>query len=151
MSNQAFKGTILNTLTGETQQNALDFASFLDEKGMTADSGQISCNGQVICYMHMDGKAEMPGPWTLWPSVTGTVPEGFALSEAMTKIVHEHVNICGDCGSKCAPGSRKMVYGKEFDNVCGALLAFTDPTPDVLACVKKLLELIKHDMGGSPC
>jgi len=142
VNNQAFKDTILTTLTGEAQQNALDFANFLDENGMTVEDGKVLYKGQAICWIHMDGKTELPGPWTIWPSVTGTVPEGFTLSEATIIIAHEHVNICGDCGSSCAPGSRKTVYGKEFDNVCGAILAFTDPGPVELVAVKELLSMI---------
>ena len=70
------------------------------------------------------------------------------LDEAMKKIAREHVNVCAKCGGECAPGSRKTVYGKEFDNVCGALLAFTDPSTEMLECVKKLFELIKYDISA---
>jgi len=153
MSEKTFQQAITEILIGETQKNALDFAAFLNANDMgTGDDGSngtVTYNGEVLAYMHMDGKPEMPGPWTIWPSVTGTVPEDFVFDEAMKEIAWKNVNICGKCGGDCAPGSRKTVYGKEFDNVCGAILAFTDPTADELACVKRVLEMIKYDVTGA--
>jgi len=147
MSVKSFEETIVEVLDGDTQKNALDFAAFLKANGMTTgeNHGTVMCEDKVIAYMHMDGKPEMPGPWTIWPDVNGTVPDGFEFDEAMKSVALNHVNFCGKCGSTCAPGSRKTIYGKEFDNVCGALLAFTDPTHDALVCVKRLLELIKFE------
>ena len=149
-----FEETITNVLKGSTQKNALDFAAFLKANEMTAEEGQdhggtVTYKGNILAYMHMDGKAEMPGPWTIWPDVSGTVPEGFELDDEMKEIAWAHINICGSCGGDCAPGSRKSVYGKEFDNVCGALLAFTDPNPNDLECLKSLLQLIKHDVSSA--
>ena len=149
MNVKSFEEVIVEVLDGDTQKNALDFAAFLKANGMTTgeNHGTVMHEDKVLAYMHMDGKPEMPGPWTIWPNVKGTVPDGFEFDEAMKSIALNHVNVCGKCGGTCAPGSRKTVYGKEFDNVCGALLAFTDPTPDTLVCVKRLLELIKYDVN----
>ena len=146
---KAFEEAIIEVLQGSTQKNALDFAAFLKSNDMTTgeNHGTVMYKDNILAYMHMDGKPEIPGPWTIWPSVTGTVPEGFELDDVMKEIAWEHINICAKCGSECAPGSNKTVYGKDFENVCGAMLAFTDPTPDTLECVKKLMQLIKHDLS----
>jgi len=145
---KTFEKAILSTLEGSAQKNALDFVSLLKVGDMTTgeNHGTVIWKGDILAYIHMDGKPEMPGPWTIWPNVTGSVPEGFVLDEATRDIALRHINICADCGSKCAPGSRKNVYGKEFDNVCSAALAFTDPDADAIKCVIRLLELIKHDI-----
>jgi len=147
---KTFEEAIMSSLSGDTQKNALDFAAFLKENDMATGENHstILFRGDVLAYMYMDGKAEMPGPWTIWPSASGDVPDGFIFDEAMKQVAHAHVNICGDCGSGCAPGSRKSVYGKESDNVCGAVLAFTDPSEDALACVKKILEMIKFELDN---
>jgi len=34
---------------------------------------------------------------------------------------------------------------KEYDNVCGAVLASTNPGSEALECVKQLLKLRKYD------
>jgi len=145
MSEKTFEQIITEILTGDTQKNALDLAAFLKANDMETgeNHGTIVYNGEVLAYMHMDGKPEMPGPWTIWPSVKGIVPEGFIFDDDMKEIAWKNVNICGKCGGDCAPGSSKNIYGKDFDNVCGALLAFTNPTADELACVKSILEMIK--------
>jgi len=147
---KTFEETIMSILNGDTRKNALDFTAFLEANDMTTGENHstIIFGGDVLAYMHMDGKAEMPGPWTIWPSASGNVADGFIFDDTMKQIAHAHVNICGECGGKCAPGSRKSVYGKEFDNVCGAMLAFTDPSSDALACVKKILEMIKHEINN---
>jgi len=143
----SFEETITKVLEGKTQENALDFVAFLKANNMATGENHstVTYEGNVIAYMHMDGKDEMPGPWTVWPSVTGDVPDGFTLDDNMKAVAWANINICADCGSGCAPGSKKVVYGKEFDNVCGALLAFTNPNGDALLCLKKIMQLIKHN------
>ena len=143
---KSFEESINITLKGETKRNALDFAAFLKANDLATGEthGTVVYKDNVFAYLHMDGKPEMPGPWTIWPDLDGTVPDGFTLDDSMKEIAWKHVNICADCGSGCAPGSSKTIYGKEFENVCGAILAFTDPDSQTLECVKKLMELRKQ-------
>jgi len=142
---KTFEETIKATLTGETQKNALNFAAFMTANGITTgeNHGTIVYNGTVLAWMHMDGKADLPGPWTVWPDLIGTVPDGFDFDETMKKIAWKYVNFCAACGSNCAPGNNKNIFGKDFENVCGAILAFTDPDAESLACLKRLIELVK--------
>ena len=141
--NAQFEDFIKKFLKGDTQKNALDFAVFLKANDITTgeNHGTLIYKGDVLAWMHMDGKPDMPGPWTIWPDLTGTVPDGFVFDDAMKEIAWKNVNICASCGSNCTPGSRKTIFGKEFDNVCGAILAFTDPHFETLECVKKLMEM----------
>ena len=134
-------------LTGDTLQNALDFAAFLKANEMIAGGphGEINYRGECLCYMHLDGAAQAPGPWTIWTegdysSECADVPMG----EAMKQIAWAHVNPCASCGGSCSPGTRKTVFGKEFDNVCSATMAFYIPDAEALECVKKLLLMRKH-------
>jgi len=91
----------------------------------------------------MDGKQDLPGPWTVWPDLIGTMPEGFDFDDTLKKIAWKNVNICASCGSNCAPGSNKNIFGKDFENVCGAILAFTNPDAETIKCLKRLMELVK--------
>jgi len=144
MSDQKFEAAILEVLTGDTRKNALDFAAFLRANDMAAggEHGEVTCKGKTIAYIHMGGEPEMPGPWTIWPEGDFShVPEGFAFDEAMKKTAWVNVNPCGNCGGGCAPGSRKTVFGKEFDKLCGSALAFHDPDADTMECVKQLLSM----------
>ena len=145
MNTQTFEEMIKNTLTGETQKNALDLAAFMAVNGITTgeNHGTIVYNGIVLAWMHMDGSPDLPGPWTVWPDLIGTVPEGFDFNDTMREIAWKNVNTCASCGSDCTPGSKKNIFGRDFDNVCGAILTFTDPDAETLKCLKRLLELIK--------
>ena len=143
---KTFEETITDLLKGDTQKNALDFAAFLKANDMIpgGEHGQVTYKDKAVAYIHIDGEAEMPGPWTIWPEGDfSSVPAGFDFDESMIKIAWANVNVCGKCGGDCAPGSRKTIFGKDFDNICGAVLAFNNPDANTLVCVKKLLEMQK--------
>jgi hypothetical protein len=138
-------------LSGDTLNNATDFAKFLNDESILPDGkhGAITYNDKVICYMHVDGNKELPGPWTVWSD--GDYSEdlfNYPLDEAEKEIIWANVNICGNCGAKCAPGSRKKIFGKQFDNLCGAVLAFNDPKGKTLECLKKILKSKKESLIG---
>jgi len=138
--------TMNSVLSGDTLTNALSFAAFLSENDMAAggEHGAVSYKSEVVCYMHIDGAEQMPGPWTIWPEGDySSERENVLLGEGLKEIAWKNVNFCGDCGAGCSPGNRKAIFGKEFDNVCGAVMAFTDPCAETLECVKKLLEMRK--------
>ena len=131
-------------LSGDTLANANDFARFLESEGMVAggEHGAVTYNESTICYLHIDGKDEVPGPWTVWPDGDYSVntPE-LSLSENQKEIAWANINICADCGCECAPGSTKDVFGKQFDNLCaGAVLAFCNPSGETLECLKVILK-----------
>jgi len=142
---KTFEETIKETLKGETQKNALNFAAFMAAHGITTgeNHGTIVYNGTILAWMHMGGEAELPGPWTVWPDLIGTVPDGFDFDDAMKEIAWKNINICASCGGDCAPGNSKKIFGKDFENVCGAILAFTDPDAETLTCLMRLIELVK--------
>ena len=50
MNIQTFEDVIRNTLTGETQKNALDFAAFMTANGITTgeNHGTVVFNGKVL-------------------------------------------------------------------------------------------------------
>ena len=57
---------------------------------------------------------------------------------------------CGNCyGVDCSPGKTKMIFGKEFTNICNAdkvnmTFMFTNPDDETLECVKKLILMRKN-------
>ena len=143
-NNKSFEKTIAVTLKGASQERALDFATFLKANGMEAggENGAVNYKGNPVAYIHMDGMPEMPGPWTVWPEGDfSVVPDGFSFDEALKETAWSNINKCGDCGSNCAPGSRKVIFGREFNNICNSVMAFNDPDDNALACLKKLLEM----------
>jgi len=61
-------------------------------------------------------------------------------------IAWANVNICTSCGGSCSPGTRKAIFGQEFDNVCSTDLAFYNPDAKTLEYVRKLMEMRKYEM-----
>jgi len=147
-----FEEMIANAaLSGGALQSALDFAAYLRENGLAAggEHGEVAYKGKCACYMHLDGSDQKPGPWTIW-SEGGYSGEydGIPMDARMKEIAWAHVNYCGDCGGSCSPGTQKVIFGKTFDHVCGADMAFHVPDAEALECVKKLLEMRKRAIDG---
>jgi len=139
-----FEDRIQDILTGDAKRIALDFAAYVKANEMTAggDHGEVTYKDKVVCYVHMDGNLEKPGPWTIWPDGDFSAEyHNVPMSEEMKEITWAHVNYCGNCGAGCSPGSRKVIFGKDFDNVCGSVMAFCDPDAEALECVKELLKM----------
>ena len=138
----SFEEKIVNTLSGDTQKNALDFAAFLKANDMVVaeNHSQVLYSGKTLAYLHMDGNAEMPGPWSVWPEGDFSItPHNYNLDEHIIKSAWKHINICDKCCQSCAPGSNKTLFGKEFEGVCGSVMVFTDPSGADLMCLQKLL------------
>ena len=149
MSNKSFTDVIQAALSGDTQKHALDLAAFLEASEMPAELAgdtlwKVDFKGKSVCYIHIDGAANMPGPWTVWPDGDySSEPAGFAIDEPTEELARAHVNTCGSCGAPCSPGKPATILGKGFDNVCGSVMAFNNPDSAALECLKKMIELRK--------
>jgi len=147
-----FEGFVKDVLNGDTLKTALDFAVFLRANDMIAggEHGEISYKNKCLCYMHLDGDEQAPGPWTIWTEGDySNEHEDVPMDERMKEIAWEHVNHCANCGGSCSPGTSKVIFGKEFENVCSADMAFHIPDTEALECVKKLLEMRKIVLSNS--
>ena len=139
-------GRMSDVLSGDTLKNALDFAAFLRANGLTVGEnlGEVTYAGEGMCYMHIDGSEQVPGPWTIWiggdfSGERADVP----IDEDMKRIAWEHVNFCADCGGDCSPGTTKVIFGREYDGVCSSDMMFTDPDAQALECAERLLLMKK--------
>ncbi len=148
-ANLDVENTMKSVLGGDTLKNALDFIAYVRENDMIAGGthGEVSFQGKCVCYMHLDGAPQRPGPWTIWTEGDyGEVREDVLIDKHIKEIAWAHVNFCGDCGGGCSPGTRKTILGKEFDSVCGASMAFTNPDAETMECVKKMLDMRKNSL-----
>ena len=139
--------TINTILTGDTLKSALDFVDFMKANDLTINGAEISYDSKPVCYMHLDGNKDYPSPWTIWTEGDySREHEDIPMDERMKEIAWANINTCDDCGAGCSPGNRKMIFGKEFDNVCSADMAFYMPDAETLECLKRLLEMRKNDI-----
>jgi len=136
----------ITTLPSELKETALDFAAFLQANDFVpfGEHGAVTYGDTVICYMHLDSSNEPPGPWTIWlEGDYSTVPENFDICDSIKETAWSNVNICASCGGGCSPGKRVNIFGRDFDNVCNAAMAFTSPDAVALECVKELFAIRK--------
>lgn len=144
MSNQKIEDVINEVLIGEAKKNALDFVSYLNKNKMiiTENHSEVRYKDEIICYMHIDGSDQVPGPWTIWSDDNAVYENGdFSLDRHTQEIAWSCVNSCASCGGDCSPGKHKTIFGKEFDNICSSTFMFTNPDTETLECVKKLLSM----------
>ena len=136
MSEYSMEKIIGEVLTGVTKHNALDFAAFLEANEFHAggDHGAVTYKDEAVCYIHLDGSDQAPGPWTIWLMSDYSAPhKDIPIDEQMKKIAWANVNTCGNCGGGCSPGTRKTIFGQVFDNVCSTDLAFYNPDAKILS------------------
>lgn len=158
MLDQKIENMIGDVLTGDMQKNALKFFSYLiasdmlleRSKGYWADKlyWMVKYEDEYVCFILLNGsedKAEHEG-WTIWTDDSGSdCFVDFTPDESMKEIVWNHIDTCARCGGCKHPGgSRKILFGKAFENVCVTAMKFINSDADTLACVKKLVEIRKH-------
>ena len=136
----------------DMMRNVLSFGAFLQENGAITNGAEISYKSKTLCFMHLDNTTAEPGPWTIWTDGDySSEHEGVPIDEQTKKIAWEHVNICANfasdgkyCGCGSQPGHTKVIFGKTFNNVCNADMAFYIPGAAELDCAKKLLLIRKY-------
>ena len=64
----------------------------------------------------------------------------------------EHFHSGGEqCGCGRQPGYSKVIFGKKYENLCFALLEFTNPDAETIENIKKLLLLFKKNTDQMQC
>ena len=156
MFEQKIEDFIGEFLTEDTQRNALDFAAFLRANEMLFDRGtgywddklywDVKINGKIVCSIFINGLKNEPDDWTIWSDDSElTWYTDFPLDDRMKEIAWKNVDFCGNCGY-CMGGTRKNIFGKEFDNVCRRTLVFSNPDVETLVLLKKVVEISKDDI-----
>ena len=160
MPEQKIEDSIRNVLAGDAQKNALEFASYLWAGCMLFERGKgywedkhywmIKYKDAYVCFILINGAEDKiePEGWTIWSDDSDSAwYTNVPLDERMKEIAWKHVDFCGKCGGCGHPGgSRKTIFGKDFDNVCITTMKFINPDAEALACVKKMVELRKNDI-----
>jgi hypothetical protein len=160
MPEQRIEIFISEILAGEAQQNALAFTSYLRANEMQFERGKgywenklywlIKYKNEYVCFILINGSEDKTEPegLTIWSDDSGSnCFEDFPLDEQMKEIAWKNVDICRNCGGCGNPGgSRKIIFGKEFNNVCRTTLRFTNPDAEALEFMKKMVEIRKKDI-----
>ena len=162
MTKKRIENVISETLKGDAQRNALEFADYLRENGIELEDSEnyweVKHKNKTLCFIWINGSDQLPGPWTVWSdqeqgSWTFWDDESYkhkhknySVDENTKEVAWANVNFCTNCGGTCSPGKRKTILGKDFDNLCSSAMAFTNPDSKTLDCVKKMITIRKSDI-----
>lgn len=159
MSEQGMEYIINEALSNDAQRNALALASFFRENDISCERSTIgywankiyfvcNYNGQSVCYISINEYEE--NTWYVTGDDSGDIwHENIPLDEHIKEIAWQNIGICTDyssCRSCGNPGkmSRKMIFGKVFDNVCPVTIKFINPNEAAVECMKKVFDARKN-------
>ncbi len=151
--------TACEKLPTEVERNALAFIDFLftNEVMFVRGGGYwenqnyyfVKYKNEHLCFILINGTGteEKFAPFTVWSDDSGSKwYENADLDDEIKSIAWENVDICGNCGS-CGGGKRKIIFGKEIENVCCTTFRFVNPKINEFECLKKLIQLRKNDIN----
>ena len=146
---KTIKDKLKDTLSNDLLTDALDFMEFLDANEIIqAGEHDMHYKGKCVCYIDTRNESNS---WIVWTEGDySSEHENFPIDERIKEIAWKNVMKCGHCGDcDCKPGKTKVIFGKEFSNICNAdnvimNFMFTNPDAETLECVKKLIEMRKY-------
>jgi len=133
----------------DIKANALRFVAWLRENKMnpinaSKNGWKISSKACVVCYIWLNSDT---GALTIVPFIGEY--EHDSLSDDLKEIVwSNHKGACGECavisGRHNCSYKINTIFGKDYDNACARSIAFINPSPSEIECIKKLLEMRKN-------
>ena len=148
MSEQEKKPTleeeINEKLIGEIKDNALNFVSFLRENNITHErNGYQQYLDEDVCNISIFGKKSW---FVYWNTSDVNDSDNANVSEDLKKFARNARNKCkgGHCDK--SPGTSRKIFGKEYQNLCNATLAFCSPSGHYLDNIKELVKCRIRDI-----
>jgi hypothetical protein len=147
---------VTEELSFEEQGIALDFVYYIksNEMEFIKDNGywkdkiyyMIKFNTEFVCFIAIKDPDEKDNHWTVWSDDMESISlEDYPIDKELKEIAWNHVDGCGNCGS-CSGGRRKVIFGKEFDKVCGCTFRIDNPTIGYLQFMEKMVEIRKKEI-----
>ena len=136
----------------DEQKTALEFVRYLKENRLIFYRDICDCwkdkiyywvkwNEECVCFIAIKYPDEKNNRWTVWSEDIGTKwLEEYPVSEEVKKTAWEHIDHCGHCGS-CGGGRTKVIFGKEFRDVCGCTFRIDNPGLEDLAFLKTMADI----------
>ena len=140
---------INGTLKSGVQKNALDFIVHLKKGENLSISNDNDDDGRwwvrhknnLLCEIQISAASgDSPEGWIVWFYGDCIGGHDSPVDEGIKEIAWTNITLCGNCGAECAPGKRKTVFGKVFENVCQSTLAFPNPGTDMVDCMKVIID-----------
>ena len=130
-NNKTIEDSMKEVLGGELLENALNFVAHLKKSGMTLDGNRFYYKGEMMCVIIWKKDENNPnGEWFICDCPLHE-HDGFPIDESVVKYAQASVSKCRNCGcSHEARGATKLIFGKEYDNLCSSEIAFINPNAE---------------------
>ena len=141
----------------ERLKSTLDFVDYLEESGRLCE---FNPDDPCICFDYMGEYSGLflyekneditMSIWFLlcWRNNCDVSEhENFPVDENLKEFAQKNIHKCTECGGCRSYGfgpTSRIIFGKEFDNVCNDVFHFYSPEGDELKNVIRLMELQKH-------
>lgn len=157
MVTKTIRDDICENLSLDEQKIALDFIKYLEENGMIFfrdDHGYwrdkiyywIKFNNECVCFIAIKNPDEPENHWTVWSDdMKSDELKHSSVSEEIREAAWNHIDFCGRCGS-CGGGRSRVIFDKEFKNVCGCTFRVDNPQNKDLPFLKEMAEIRKRDI-----
>ena len=152
MINPNIEDYICRELLVDEQKVALDFIGFLRDNNLVFYKDNCECwknkiyywvksGDECICFIAIKDPDKTDNHWTVWSDDMGSAwLEQSPVDNVIKEIAWNRIDHCGHCGS-CGGGRHKVIFGKEFDDVCGCTFRIDNPTLSDLFFLKKMVEI----------
>lgn len=137
---------------------ALDFVSFLMDNNMEFERvggywknqsyWYVKYHDEYVCYILVNATDDEKrfAPLTVWTDDSNLHWYSECnLQDNVKNTAVGHIDICEKCGA-CGGGCAKIIFGKQYDNVCRTTFRFINPDSEELECLKELILLRKNDI-----
>jgi len=151
---------ICKYLTGDSRQNALEFAAWLKKNKMKPQmqssdySWKFSYKGKGVGYFRLgDGYVNTRGKNAWYADLKFRINDKsneFLHNEGLSELFYQNIKYCRKCGGLCAPGIDITENGKEHKNVCvnGFSYEFWLPITASMECIVKIIGYIRNEIDG---
>ena len=152
MMTKQIEDYINENLIDEAKAVALEFVAFLRNNNIQfyKDNGSywkdkiyywLKFKGECVAFIVIKDPDEPENLWTVW-SDDSTAFSNDIMDNKIKNNAWKHIDFCGHCGS-CSGGKNKIIFGREFDGVCGCTFRVDNPQRSDLPFLKKMVELCK--------
>ncbi|MCX4256353.1 MAG: hypothetical protein OSJ54_05425 [Oscillospiraceae bacterium] len=159
MSELNIKDYINRELSLSDREIALKFVRFLEDKNLTFYKDNCDCwkdkiyywvklEDKCVCFIAVNDPDEADNCWTVWSDDMGSERlEKSPYAAEINETAWKHVDHCGNCGS-CGGGRHKVIFGKEFNDVCCCTFRIDNPDSDDLLFLEKMTEIRIKEIQG---
>ena len=143
---------ICKELFTDEQKIALDFISFLKDNHLVFYKDNCNCwkdkiyywvkfDNKCVCFISIKDPDEKDNHWTIWSdNMDSKWLENYPVDKEIRETAWKYIDHCGSCGS-CGGGRHKVIFGKEFDDICGCTFRIDNPKSDDLRFLKIMVEI----------